>query len=272
MQSSRRNVSASAKTRSALMAGMGLAMAVTGVCLIVLPVIHDGPVLIMAPVGLLILLAAGGAFYGAFGTLRGEKGPMGAGTPPVRVVTDGPLPPEASARQPWEWVDLARGLAQELEGTGWTVEANDEQIWVSNDIQDNRWVATATRKGTTLARRTVLQREGRNTVVRRDETREVVETKGARRYGRAVDVSSGRSWQMRTQKQVRRGPDGSIATTGQVLATEDLDAAVAEVMKAAGWRAKLNAEARGALLVGLIGLSALVLVPLGLLAQHMGWV
>jgi hypothetical protein len=40
-------------------------------------------------------------------------------------------------------------------------------------------------------------------------------------------------------------------------------------MTRAGWRATLDAESKGALVMGVMGLSALVLVPVGLLVQNL---
>ncbi|QBF46593.1 hypothetical protein [Janibacter limosus] len=181
-----------------------------------------------------------------------------------------PLPPATDRKNPWpvEW--LAPALAEAFAGTPYVVRSNGRSILVHADLVDARWQHVATvhhLRQTFVARFTPTGTQG---VIRRtDESRRLETSAGPTRLGAQLGVSSGRQWGRTRRVEYGLGPDGFRKRVDYEFSTEEINEPVREIMTRAGWRATLDAESKGALVMGAMGLSALVLVPLGLLAKHL---
>lgn len=175
-----------------------------------------------------------------------------------------PLPPATDRKNPWPFAWLAPALADAFEGTPYVVRSNGSSILVHADLADDRWqhVATAHHLQHTFVARLVPERPG---VVRRtDESRRVEGSLGPTRLGAQVAVASGRQWGYTRRVEYGLGPDGFKKRVDYEFSTAEINEPLQEIMERAGWRATLDAESKGALVMGGMGLSALVLVPLGL--------
>lgn len=176
-----------------------------------------------------------------------------------------PLPPPTDRKNPWpvEW--LAPALATAFEGTPYVVRSNGQSILVHADLVDARWqhVATARRlRQTFVARFTPTDRAG---VIRRtDETRRLDGSAGPQGLGAQTAVASGRQWSYTRRVEYGLGLDGFKKRVDYEFSTSEINEPVSQIMERAGWRATLDAESKGALAMGAMGLSALVLVPVGL--------
>jgi hypothetical protein len=181
-----------------------------------------------------------------------------------------PLPPATDRKHPWPYEWLAPALAQAFDGTPYVVLSNGRSILVRADLVDARWqhVATVHRLRHTFVTRFVPT--GTQGVIRRtDESRRLETSAGPTRLGAQLGVSSGRQWGRTRRVEYGLGPDGFRKRVDYEFSTEEINEPVREIMTRAGWRATLDAESKGALVMGAMGLSALVLVPLGLLAKHL---
>lgn len=181
-----------------------------------------------------------------------------------------PLPPATDRKNPWpvEW--LAPALATAFEGTPYVVRSNGHSILVHADLVDARWQHLATAhhlKQTFVARFTPTGTKG---VIRRtDESRRLEASAGMTHLGAQLGVQSGRQWGYTRRVEYGVGLDGFTKRVDFEFSTGEINQPVKEVMARAGWRATLDAESKGALVMGVLGLSALVLVPIGLLAKNL---
>ena len=176
-----------------------------------------------------------------------------------------PLPPATDRTNPWPYAWLAPALAEAFEGTPYVVLSNGSSILVRADLADARWqhVATSHRLRHTFVTRFVPT--GRQGVIRRtDESRHVESSVGPTRLGAQLAVASGRQWGHTRRVEYGLGLDGFKKRVDYEFSTSEINEPVREIMQRAGWRATLDAESKGALVMGGMGLSALVLVPLGL--------
>lgn len=179
-----------------------------------------------------------------------------------------PLPPATDRKDPWPYEWLAPALAQAFEGTPYVVMSNGSSILVRADLVDTRWqhVATTHRLRHTFVTRFVPT--GRPGVIRRtDESRRLEASAGPTRLGAQLGVASGRQWGYTRRIEYGLGLDGFRRRVDYEFSTDEINEPVREIMRMAGWRATLDAEARGALVMGGLGLSAAVLVPAVLVVQ-----
>lgn len=176
-----------------------------------------------------------------------------------------PLPPATDRKNPWPYQWLAPALAEAFEGTPYVVRSNGSSILVHADLVDATWQHLAAAhhlEHTFVARFTPTQKPG---VIRRtDETRRVEGHAGSSGLGAQTAVSSGRQWSYTRRIEYGMGLDGFKKRVDYEFSTGEINQPVAEIMTRAGWRATLDAESKGALVMGGMGLSALVLVPVGL--------
>lgn len=181
-----------------------------------------------------------------------------------------PLPPATDRKNPWpvEW--LAPALAEAFEGTPYVVRSNGHSILVHADLVDARWqhVATAHRLRQTFVTR--FTPTGTKGVIRRtDESRRLEASAGVTHLGAQVAVQSGRQWSLTRRVEYGLGLDGFKKRVDFEFSTSEINEPVNEIMTRAGWRATLDAESKGALVMAGMGLSALVLVPVGLLVKNL---
>lgn len=180
-----------------------------------------------------------------------------------RVVGDEPS-------KPWPVSVVAGALAQELEGTPYAVAHNDQVIRVTWDLDDRSWWVLAQRNGTSRAFeiRLVLAAPGKTS--RTDHWYALDWQAGVPVIGAMTsETSGGRVW--RYEKRIEMGTDGQGLSkeVDYTFNTADLDRPLHKTLARAGWdKPKWGAEAKGALIVGGIGASAIVFVPLALLLDH----
>lgn len=174
-----------------------------------------------------------------------------------------PLPPETDRTNPWPYAWLAPALAEAFAGSPYIVRSNGSSILVHADLVDARWQHVATLhqlEHTFVARFTPTDRAG---VIRRtDETRRLEGSAGPRGLGVQTAVASGRQWGSSRRVEYGLGLDGFAKRVDYEFSTREINGPVGEIMRRAGWRATLDAESKGALVMGAMGLSAAVIVPL----------
>ncbi len=179
-----------------------------------------------------------------------------------------PLPPATDRKNPWPAQWLAPALATAFEGTPYVVRSDGHSILVHADLVDTRWqhVATLHRlRHTFLARFTPTDKPG---VIRRtDETRKLEGSAGVTHLGAQTSVASGRQWGYTRRIEYGLGLDGFKKRVDYEFSTGEINEPVGEIMKRAGWRPTLDAESKGALIIGGFGLSAVVVVPLAFLIR-----
>jgi hypothetical protein len=169
--------------------------------------------------------------------------------------------------EPWPVETVASALADVFEGSPYVVEHNADTIEVSADriAEYDRTALTRWTLDTMLSVRLAVRRPG--VFERTDTVREVVWTDGGLALGRALRTTSGWTWHWRRRIEFRLGPGGVHRAVDVTWSTDEVVGRLREVTQRAGWRIGLGPTARGALIVGCIGGSAIVLVPLALLLQ-----
>lgn len=179
-------------------------------------------------------------------------------TPPTT-----PLPPATDKSAPWPYEWLAPALATAFEGTPYVVRSNGHSVLVHADLADARWQHLATRRHLEhafVARFTPTDKPG---VVRRtDESRQVESHAGVTGLGAQIAVTSGREFTYTRRKEWSLGLEGFRKQVDYEFSTAEINVPVKEILGRAGWREALDSETKGALVMGAMGLSALVLVPL----------
>lgn len=176
--------------------------------------------------------------------------------------TPQPAPSEEST--PWSVGTVASALAHELEGTPYLVEHNEWIIRVTWDLGDRSWWVLAQKNGTDRAFETRLVLAGPGKVTRTDHWYALNWQAGVPVLGSwQASTASGRVRKYEKRMEWGTDRDGLSKTVDYTVNTNHLDRPVAEVLERAGWgRSGLGAEAKGALIVGAIGASAVVIVPL----------
>ncbi|MHA7124875.1 hypothetical protein ACRTEC_00580 [Janibacter indicus] len=176
-----------------------------------------------------------------------------------------PLPPATDKSAPWpdEW--LAPALATAFEGTPYVVRSNGHSVLVHADLTDARWQHLATRRSLEHAFVARFTPTGKPGVVKRtDESRQVESHAGVAGLGAQIAVSSGREFTYTRRKEWSLGLEGFRKQVDYEFSTAEINVPVKEILGRAGWREALDSETKGALVMGAMGLSALVLVPLAL--------
>ncbi|WP_256837873.1 hypothetical protein [Ornithinimicrobium faecis] len=180
---------------------------------------------------------------------------------PEQVATD----PE----KPWPLAAVASELAYALRETPYVVAHNDEVIQVNWDLQDRSWWVAAQKNGTTRAFETRLVMAGPGKVTRTDHYLALDWQAGVPVLGAATGSSSGgRVWRYEKRIELGTSREGVTKPVDYTFNTADLNEPLQVVLDRAGWiKPTLGAEAKGALIVGLIGASAIPLVPLAFLIK-----
>lgn len=184
-----------------------------------------------------------------------------------------PTHPRAVAHQstPWPLADVAAALAQELEGTPYLVEHNEQMIRVTWDLEDRSWWVLAQKNGTDRVFETRLVQAGDAKLSRTDISHQLDWQAGVPVVGSLkASTAAGRVWTY--EKRIEWGTDaeGLSRKVDYTFKTRDLNKPLAAVLRRAGWgRPVLDGNAQGAVFVAGIGASAIVLVPLALWLQKL---
>ncbi|MGC5628537.1 hypothetical protein ACPYO6_09870 [Georgenia sp. Z1344] len=170
---------------------------------------------------------------------------------------------------PWPLAAVAAALAHELRDTPYVVAHNDEVIQVRWDLQDRSWWVLAQRNGTNRVFETRLVMAGPGKVTRSDHYYALDWQAGVPVVGALTGSSEGgRVWRFEKRVELGTSADGPTTPVDYTLNTADLNTPLQAVLDRAGWtKPKLGAEAKGALIVGLIGASAVVIVPIVFLVR-----
>lgn len=178
-----------------------------------------------------------------------------------------PLPPEAGTDRPWPFEWFAPALAETFEGTPYVVRSDGRTVSIHADLADARWQHMATMLGHERTFVTHLTAEKPGVLRRTDESRSVDWQAGVPRLGARLDVQSGRVWTLTRRVDYGLAADGFRKRVDYFFRTSEINEPLRAVLQRAGWRTALDAEAKGALAVGALGASAIVLVPLGFLVS-----
>lgn len=180
-----------------------------------------------------------------------------------------PRQPADDADTPWSVATLAGALAHELTGTPYVVSHNDELIRVTWDLGDRSWWVAAQRNGTERAFETRLVMAGPGKVSRTDHWHALDWQAGVPVLGSVqAQTGGGRVWRWEKRVELGTGADGLSTAVDYTFSTADLNRPLHDVLERGGWsKPALGAEAKGALIVGGIGASAIVLVPLAFLIK-----
>lgn len=178
-------------------------------------------------------------------------------------------PVTADLEKPWPLAAVASELAHALRDTPYVVAHNDRVIQVNWDLGNKTWWVAAQKNGTTRAFETRLVMAGEGKVTRTDHYFALDWQAGLPVLGAAKGSSSGgRVWRYERRIELGTGREGLTKAVDYTFNTKDLNDPLQAVLDRAGWtKPKLDAEAKGALIVGLIGASAIPLVPLAFLIK-----
>lgn len=179
-------------------------------------------------------------------------------------------PKRALGTEPWTLEQVAGDLAKRLEGTPYVVQYNDRMIQVTWDLGDQSWWVLAQKNGIRRVFETRLVKAKNDKLSRTDIWHDLDWQAGVPHLRARAESGAGRSW--RYERRIEFGTDGDGLTkkVDYTLNTKDLNEPLAKVLRRGGWgEAGLGAEALGALMVGGIGASAIVIVPLALLIKHL---
>lgn len=218
--------------------------------------------------------AAGGVFLlggmiclsGAIGMFRERRTAGASARRPLQVVPVGqPLPAPTTKRDPWAWEDVVRGVAMAFDETPYLVMADQDQIRIAANLADAQWRHLLTERSLATTFASTLVRTQLGTARRLDVLYRVESSAGPAGLGAVAALSSGRSWHFSRRKEWALNRYGFHKVVDYRFSTGDVNVPLDHVMKMAGWRQTLDAESKGALVMGILGLSAIPLVPLAFL-------
>lgn len=218
--------------------------------------------------GVVFLLGGLICLSGLLGMVRERRIAGASSGRPLQVVPVGqPLPAPTTKSHPWAWEDLVHGVAMAFDDTPYLVMADQEQIRISADPADarSRHLLTEHSPATTFA--STLVRTKRGTARRLDVLHTVETSAGPAGLGAVAALSSGRSWHVSRRKDWALNRYGFHEVVDYSFSTSDVNVPLDHVLTMAGWRQTLDAESKGALVMGILGLSAIPLVPLAFLIR-----
>lgn len=225
----------------------------------------SGPVWVAIFWGVVWGIALVATVVGFIGFLRETAPDQSAGEHREVVAPPTPLPAGTDRKNPWPQEWLAPALAEAFDGTPYVVRSNGQSILVHADLADARWQHLASLHHLQVAVVARLTPTGTPGVIKRtDESRQVEAHATVHRLGAQVAVRSGRQFRSTRRKEYGLGLDGFKKRVDYEFSTAEINEPVGEILKRAGWRTTLDAETKGALVIGGLGASALVLVPIGL--------
>lgn len=139
--------------------------------------------------------------------------------------------------------------------------SNGSSILVHADVVDARWQHIATTHKIRHVFVTRLVPTGKPGVLRRtDESRRLDKSAGPTRIGVQQAVASGRQWGYTRRIEYGLGLDGFKKRVDYEFSTKEVTQPIGEILHRAGWRTALDAESKGALVMGGLGLTAGVVV------------
>lgn len=227
-----------------------------------------GPVWVAIFWGVVWGIALVATVLGFIGFLR-ETGPdRDAGEPQVVTAPADPLPPATDRKNPWPAAWLAPAFADAFAGTPYVVRSNGHSVLVHADLADARWQHVASLhhlQHAFVARFTPTGTPG--VLKRTDESRRVEGHAGVQRIGARVAVQSGRQIGYTRRVEYGLGIDGFKKRVDYEFSTSEINQPVTEILARAGWRTTLDAETKGALAIGALGGSAVIIVPVVFLVK-----
>ena len=189
---------------------------------------------------------------------------------PVAVPST-PPPPGGSV---WTEQQVAAEVARAFSGTPYDVLAAPGRIRVQADLADARFASLVSRHRVRFAHTTDVVTRAAPRYVLLDAQRRVEWVAGPDGDGR-VELAGGMSMQggrivgRSFRKEYAVTPKGRKLVVDYDFSTSSVHGPLREVLDAAGWQARLGAEARGALVIAAIGASSVVIVPLAFLVQYL---
>ncbi|GAA1317864.1 hypothetical protein [Brachybacterium tyrofermentans] len=238
-----------------------------GILLIALAFLHGWPWGAFLGGGIAVL---GGliCLSGGLGMIRERRIAGASSRRPLQMVTVGrPLPAPTTRRDPWAWEDVVRAVAMAFADTPYLVMADQDQIRISANLADARWRHLLTERSLSTTFASTLVRTKPGTARRLDVVHEVEASAGPAGLGAVAALSSGRSWHFSRRKDWALNRYGFHTVVDYRFSTGDVNVPLDHVLKTAGWRQTLDAESKGALVMGILGLSAVPLVPLAFLVK-----
>ncbi|MGP9681046.1 MULTISPECIES: hypothetical protein [unclassified Brachybacterium] len=222
------------------------------------------------------LLLTGGVFAlggliclsGALGMIRERRTAGASSRRPLQMVPVGrPLPAPTTRRDPWAWEDVVRAVAMAFDDTPYLVMADQDQIRISANLADARWRHLLTERSLSTTFASTLVRTKPGTARRLDVLYEVDASAGPAGLGAVAALSSGRSWHFSRRQEWALNRHGFHKVVDYRFSTRDVNVPLDHALTMAGWKQTLDAESKGALVLGILGLSAIPLVPLAFLIK-----
>ncbi|WP_426246722.1 hypothetical protein [Nocardioides sp. LHG3406-4] len=196
---------------------------------------------------------------------------QGSGVLAPASATEGAPPPDGAT---WTLTQVADELSRQFEGTPYVVHASPERIRIHADLADATFLDFAGVNKVKVVRGLDIVPNGDGLAVVRDWEQDLDLTAGVGRLTGSTRMFSGSK--IGFERRIRWGVGADGDWRRQVdfsSSSRQLRGVAVDVLKRAGmypgWYATLPADAKAGLIVGLIGASAIPLVPLALLVAYL---
>jgi hypothetical protein len=156
------------------------------------------------------------------------------------------------------WPEVAERIRARFEGTPFVVESVGSVIRVRADLADAAFLTWAAAHRVSVVHGVEAAATASGQAITRDFSQGFELTAGAGRLTGSASMSSGRSWSYSRRIELGVGPDGSFGKQVDIdFSSSAVQRPVDEVLRETGWRtswwAALPAEAKGGLVMGVIG-------------------
>ena len=174
----------------------------------------------------------------------------------------------------WTLAQVAAELTRQFEGTPYVVQASPERIRIHADLADATFLDFAGVNKVKVVRGLDIVPDGKGAAVVRDWEQDLDLTAGVGRLTGSARMFSGASMGFERRIEWGVGADGDWKRQVDFShSSRQLRGVAVAVLKRAGmypgWFASLPADAKVGLIVGLIGASAIPLVPIALLVAYL---
>jgi hypothetical protein len=164
----------------------------------------------------------------------------------------------AAAQGGVPWPEVAERIRARFEGTPYAVEVEGSTIRVRADLADATFLTWAAAHHVREIGGVEVTATRAGQAITRDFSQGFELDAGAGRLTGRAHVQSGRSWSYTRRIEYGVGTDGSIGTQVDIdFGSSEIQRPVSEVLRETGWYttwyAALPAEAKGGLVIGVIG-------------------
>lgn len=187
---------------------------------------------------------------------------------PVQPASASLTSPEPGA---WTFTQIGEEIRRRMLDQPYVVDVGPERIRIHADLADARFLSFAGARQVRQVRGLDVVLVAPGNVIRRDWSRGVESSAGLASFRGEVTMSSGK--QVRFERRIESGAPGSgaRAAVDYRFDSRELHEPVNEVLQEAGWwqnwYSSMPTEAKVALVLAVLGASAIPLVPLAFLIQ-----